>query len=105
MESQEAAKNIDKITVVEGINCMQMGPLTLSSDMGLLRVPNDERPTEMLKYAPSDIPSLDSLPSSLTAHVTNKLAQVAFEETWNFRVTGLNDYKDLFDKDCLSTQG
>jgi hypothetical protein len=104
MESQEAAINIAEIAPVEGVHCIQMGPLDLRYDMGLLLVPNDERPTEMLKYAPSDIPSSESLPSSLTAYVTNS-TQVSFEETWNFRVTGLNDYKDLFDKDCLSTRG
>ena len=84
MESQEAAKNIAEIAAVEGVDCMQMGPLNLSSDMGLLRVPNDERPTEMLRCAPSDIPSSESLPSSLTAQVT-KSAQVAFQETSNFQ--------------------
>ena len=102
MESQEAAKNIAEIAAVEGVDCMQMGPLELSSDMGLLRVPTDERPTEMLKYAPSDIPSSESLPSSLTAHVTNKLAQVAFEETWNFQVYWCR-WLQIFV--CLSTQG
>jgi len=51
MESQEAAKNIAEIAAVEGVDCIQMGPLDLRSDMGLLRMPNDERPTEMLRNA------------------------------------------------------
>jgi 2-keto-3-deoxy-L-rhamnonate aldolase RhmA len=84
MESQEAAKNIAEIAAVEGVDCIQMGPLDLRSDMGLLRMPNDERPTEMLRYAPSNIPSSESLPSSMTAHVT-KSTQVALEETLNVR--------------------
>ena len=84
MESQEAAKNIAEIAAVEGVDCIQMGPLDLRSDMGLLRMPNDERPTEMLRYAPSSIPSSELLPSSLTSQVT-KSAHVAFEETFNLQ--------------------
>jgi 2-keto-3-deoxy-L-rhamnonate aldolase RhmA len=84
MESQEAAKNIAEIAAVEGVDCIQMGPLDLRSDMGLLRMPNDERPTEMLRYAPSNIPSSESLPSSMAAHVT-KSTHVALEETLNVR--------------------
>jgi hypothetical protein len=61
-----------------------MGPLDLRSDMGLLRMPNDERPTEMLRYAPSNIPSSESLPSSMAAHAT-KSTQVALEETLNLQ--------------------
>jgi hypothetical protein len=34
-----------------------MGPLDLRFDTGLLWMPNDERPTEMLRYPPSNIPS------------------------------------------------
>ena len=64
-----------------------MGPLDLGFDMGLLQMPNDERPTEMFRYAPSNIPSSELLPSSMTAHVT-KSVHVAFEETWN-----LQDYQ------------
>jgi 2-keto-3-deoxy-L-rhamnonate aldolase RhmA len=36
MESQEAANNIVEIAVVEGIDCIQMGPLDLRFDTGLL---------------------------------------------------------------------
>lgn len=77
MESQEAAKNIAEIAAVDGVDCIQMGPLDLRSDMGLLQMPNDERPTEILRYAPSNIPSSKSLPSSM--HCTcDKVAQVCF---------------------------
>ena len=61
-----------------------MGPLDLRSDMGLLQMPNDKRPIQMFRYAPSNIPSSELLPSSMTAHVT-KSVHVAFEETLNLQ--------------------
>ena len=73
MESQEAAKNIAEIAAVEGVDCIQVGPLDLRSDMGLLRMPNDERPIQMLRYAPSSHYPSESLPSSMTAHVTKSM--------------------------------
>ena len=84
MELQEAIKNIIEITVVEGVNCIQMGPLDLRSDIGLLWMPDDGRPTKTIMYAPSNIPSSESLLSSMTAHVT-KSEKVAFEERLNFQ--------------------
>ena len=87
MESHEAAKNIVEIFVIEGFHCIQMGPLNLHSDMGLLQMPNDERPTKMLRYPPSNIPSSESSPSSMVAHAMKSL-QVAFEETC-IELTGL----------------
>ena len=84
MELQEVVKNITKTYDVEGVDCIQMEPLDLRSDMGLLRMPNDERPTKMLRYALSNIPSSESLLSSTIAHVT-KLEKVAFEERLSFQ--------------------
>ena len=104
MESQEAAKNVAEIAAVEGVDCIQMGPLDLRSDMGLLRMPNDERPTEMLRYDPSNISSSVSLPSS-ELHMWLSWHRLLLKIRQIFRITSLNDYKDLFDKDCLSTRG
>ena len=48
MELQEAVENISERTIVEGVDCIQIRPLDLRSDMGLLRMPDDERPTKMI---------------------------------------------------------
>jgi 2-keto-3-deoxy-L-rhamnonate aldolase RhmA len=49
IESQEAVDNIVDIAAVDGVDCIQMGPLDLRSDMGLLRVPDDKRPSMLLR--------------------------------------------------------
>ena len=51
VESQEAINNITQIAAVDGVDCIQMGPRDLRSDMGLLRVPNDKSPVEVLRKA------------------------------------------------------
>lgn len=49
LESQQAVENIIEIAAVDGVDCIQMGPLDLRSDMGLLRVPDDKRPSMLLR--------------------------------------------------------
>lgn len=49
IESQQAVDNIADIAAVDGVDCIQMGPLDLRSDMGLLRVPDDKRPSMLLR--------------------------------------------------------
>jgi len=49
LESQQAVDNIAEIAAVDGVDCIQMGPLDLRSDMGLLRVPDDKRPSMLLR--------------------------------------------------------
>lgn len=49
LESQQAVENIVEIAAVDGVDCIQMGPLDLRSDMGLLRVPDDKRPSMLLR--------------------------------------------------------
>jgi citrate lyase beta subunit len=49
VESVEAVKNIPEIAAVEGVDCIQMGPLDLRADMGLLGFPTDSRPSNLLR--------------------------------------------------------
>ena len=49
MESVEAVNNIAEIAAIEGVDYIQTGPCDLRSDMGLLRVPQDKRPIELLR--------------------------------------------------------
>lgn len=49
IESQQAVDNIVDIAAVDGVDCIQMGPLDLRSDMGLLRVPDDKSPSMLLR--------------------------------------------------------
>ena len=41
----------------------------------------------------------------MTSYVTISRSRLLLTRHRTFRMTGLNDYKDLFDKDCLSTRG
>jgi 2-keto-3-deoxy-L-rhamnonate aldolase RhmA len=51
VESVEAVKNIPEIAAVEGVDCIQMGPLDLRADMGLLGFPTDSSPSNLLREA------------------------------------------------------
>ncbi|KAJ4848826.1 hypothetical protein Tsubulata_017272 [Turnera subulata] len=48
VESVEAVKNAEEIAAVDGVDCVQMGPLDLSANMGYLRDPGNKKVKEML---------------------------------------------------------
>ncbi|XP_047339040.1 2-keto-3-deoxy-L-rhamnonate aldolase-like [Impatiens glandulifera] len=51
VESEEGATKIDEIAAVEGVDCIQMGPLDLSASMGYLSNPGHEKVKEVLRKA------------------------------------------------------
>jgi hypothetical protein len=57
VESVEAVKNIPEIAAVEGVDCIQMGPLDLRADMGLLGFPTDSSPSNLLREAEETVKS------------------------------------------------
>ncbi|KAL8207870.1 hypothetical protein R6Q57_007282 [Mikania cordata] len=51
VESEEGVKKIDEIASVDGVDCVQMGPLDLSASMGYLWDPGNKKVKEMLRTA------------------------------------------------------
>lgn len=51
VESEEAVKKIEEIAMVEGVDCIQMGPTDLSASMGFLNDLGNKRAKEMLQRA------------------------------------------------------
>ncbi|XP_076881428.1 uncharacterized protein LOC143529541 [Bidens hawaiensis] len=51
VESEEGVKKIDEIAAVDGVDCVQMGPLDLSASMGYLWDPGNKKVKEMLRTA------------------------------------------------------
>lgn len=51
VESEEAVKKVEDIAAVDGVDCIQMGPLDLSASMGYLWDPGNKKVREMLKAA------------------------------------------------------
>uniref|UniRef100_A0A7N0UV38 HpcH/HpaI aldolase/citrate lyase domain-containing protein n=1 Tax=Kalanchoe fedtschenkoi TaxID=63787 RepID=A0A7N0UV38_KALFE len=51
IESEEGVKKVDEIAAVEGVDCIQMGPLDLSASMGYLWDPGNKKVREMMKTA------------------------------------------------------
>ncbi|EPS65558.1 hypothetical protein M569_09219, partial [Genlisea aurea] len=43
VESEEAVENVDEIAAVDGVDCVQMGPLDLSASMGFLWDPGHKK--------------------------------------------------------------
>lgn len=43
IESEEGIKNIEEIAAVDGVDCIQIGPMDLSSSMGFLTDPVNEK--------------------------------------------------------------
>ncbi|OIW15201.1 hypothetical protein TanjilG_08793 [Lupinus angustifolius] len=58
VESEEGVKNADKIAAVDGVDCVQMGPLDLSASMGHLWDPWNKKVREMMYEAEKKV--LDS---------------------------------------------
>ncbi|WJX16734.1 hypothetical protein P8452_06725 [Trifolium repens] len=51
VESEEGVKNVEKIAAVDGVDCVQMGPLDLSASMGYLWDPGNKKVKETLREA------------------------------------------------------
>uniref|UniRef100_A0A2P2QU83 Uncharacterized protein MANES_11G125600 n=1 Tax=Rhizophora mucronata TaxID=61149 RepID=A0A2P2QU83_RHIMU len=62
VESEEGVKNAEEIAAVDGVDCIQIGPLDLSANMGYLWDPGHKKVREMLRAAEKAV--LDSNPGS-----------------------------------------
>ncbi|XP_050268919.1 uncharacterized protein LOC126713256 [Quercus robur] len=51
VESVEGVKHVDEIAAVDGVDCVQMGPLDLSASMGYLWDPGNKKVKDMLRVA------------------------------------------------------
>ncbi|XP_027189066.2 uncharacterized protein, partial [Cicer arietinum] len=51
VESEQGVKNIDEIVAVDGVDCIQIGPLDLSASMGYLWDPGNKNVRETLREA------------------------------------------------------
>ena len=48
VETEKAAAEVERIAAVDGVDCVQMGPLDLSADLGFLFDPGNEVVRKML---------------------------------------------------------
>lgn len=55
VESEEGVKKIDEIAAVDGVDCIQMGPLDLSASMGFLWDPGNKKVKEVLRSAEKQV--------------------------------------------------
>ncbi|WCJ32786.1 Phosphoenolpyruvate carboxylase family protein [Euphorbia peplus] len=67
VESEEGAKKAEEIAAVDGVDCIQMGPLDLSASMGYLWDPGHKKVREMLRVAEKAV--LGSNPKSGGAYL------------------------------------
>lgn len=51
VESEEGVKKVEEIAAVDGVDCVQMGPLDLSASMGYLWDPGHKKVREMMRVA------------------------------------------------------
>ncbi|KAL3742865.1 hypothetical protein ACJRO7_018210 [Eucalyptus globulus] len=51
VESQQGVRNVEQIAAVDGVDCIQMGPLDLSASMGYLWDPGNKKVREMMRTA------------------------------------------------------
>ncbi|GAB2277957.1 hypothetical protein Dimus_012655 [Dionaea muscipula] len=51
VESEEAVKKIEEIAAVDGVDCIQMGPLDLSASMGYLWDPGNKKVRDVMRVA------------------------------------------------------
>lgn len=59
VESDEGVKKVEDIAAVDGVDCIQMGPLDLSASMGYLWDPGNRKVREMMRQAEKGV--LDSM--------------------------------------------
>ncbi|KAJ9178517.1 hypothetical protein P3X46_010395 [Hevea brasiliensis] len=62
VETEEGVKKADEIAAVDGVDCIQMGPLDLSASMGYLWDPGHKKVREMMRVAEKAV--LGSNPAS-----------------------------------------
>uniref|UniRef100_A0A803LWQ6 HpcH/HpaI aldolase/citrate lyase domain-containing protein n=2 Tax=Chenopodium quinoa TaxID=63459 RepID=A0A803LWQ6_CHEQI len=55
VECEDAIEKISKIAAVEGVDCIQMGPLDLSASMGYLWDPGNKKVREKLRKAEKEV--------------------------------------------------
>lgn len=55
VECEEAIGKIEKIAAVEGVDCIQMGPLDLSASMGYLWDPGNKKVIEKMRKAEKEV--------------------------------------------------
>ncbi|CAN8246563.1 unnamed protein product [Cochlearia groenlandica] len=55
VESSEGVKKADEIAAVDGVDCVQMGPLDLSASMGYLWDPGHKKVREMMRKAEKSV--------------------------------------------------
>lgn len=67
VESEEAVKKAEEIAAVDGVDCIQMGPLDLSASMGYLWDPGHKKVREMMRVAEKAV--LGSNPSDGGAYL------------------------------------
>lgn len=51
VESQQGVRNVEQIAAVNGVDCIQMGPLDLSASMGYLWDPGNKKVRETMRAA------------------------------------------------------
>ncbi|XP_027360400.1 uncharacterized protein LOC113868746 [Abrus precatorius] len=51
VESEEGVENVEEIAAVDGVDCVQMGPLDLSASLGYLWDPGNKKVKEVLREA------------------------------------------------------
>ncbi|KAI6701948.1 hypothetical protein NL676_011084 [Syzygium grande] len=51
VESQQSVRNVEQIAAVDGVDCIQMGPLDLSASMGYLWDPGNKKVRETMRAA------------------------------------------------------
>lgn len=55
VECEEAIKKVEEIAAVEGVDCIQMGPLDLSASMGYLWDPGNKKVREKMRKAEKEV--------------------------------------------------
>lgn len=61
VESEEGVKRAEEIAAVEGVDCIQMGPLDLSASLGYLWDPGNKKVRNALKVAEKSVLGTDPL--------------------------------------------
>lgn len=55
VETVDGVKKVEEIAAVEGVDCIQMGPLDLSASLGYLWDPGHKKVREMLRTAEKEV--------------------------------------------------
>ncbi|XP_040989364.1 2-keto-3-deoxy-L-rhamnonate aldolase-like [Juglans microcarpa x Juglans regia] len=66
VESEEGVKRIEEIAAVDGVDCIQMGPLDLSASMGYLWDPGNKKVKDMMRTAEKAVLAVGPKPTGGT---------------------------------------